>query len=790
MDLTEINNLIASLRAETEKNSISPERIGFLFRMVMDAFSLHGEDQIAHIPADRNLSLNSLVADREDDGMVLSSKEFDDSSILDGHGYGLRKIGDKYHFFSDYLTVRKGMTVVELVIQKYKSVGGVLVLSECNGEIESAVQDGDSGSPYWMINIKDWDKHPQFLVDDIIRCSRWDDTTNDYVSYIGVVENSEAEEEGASQHIYVRIVSGNATPQVGDNLVQFGNEVDTTRQGLIIISTEDGKPNITLYDGLNSADVNLNDKMTARLGNLNGLVKDGKTLSGYGLWTNNLYLGSKAEEVFKELINIGGRNYALGTSTPFTNNISTTASDWQDMRMYFAKGLKAGDVVNVSFDWSAVGANNATINKIKLQFGYGTESTISKYHDGEELLLSTATGTYNCQMTVPDGVTEDTTIHVRLRVFSNSVTSITVSRLMLQKGQGDWQPAPEDALNALAEYKEEVSHEFEVTNQGLSSVQRSVTQLKDGRNLLLATNQGATGWNPSNVYSVDGVKGEYTAFTREVYSSENHHEFLCFDLRPELIQNGKQYLLSFEIYLPEDYGNVDNVTLFTAFASRSYTDVLSYSAYERNNQKAQVGAWVKMEYVITANANGTKDDATSIYISIARVDYNKFQYFYIRNLQMLERTADSSTAVSDDEFLPWRPALEDANNYADLVAEQAKETAIIQTKEDINIGAYAKITDVNGMIDDAKAEIKFTTDSISQSVSDLETDIDGQISGLASEIEQTADSISLKVKELGITSLNYAYGTGTKAKITSLGNISNQSVRVYDVSGLTVGVIF
>ena len=747
MDTSYIDNLISALRAETEKNSISPERVGYIFRLAIDLLSHHAGDQVAHIPDNKTLALNSLT--------------------------------------TDYLTVLKGMTISELVIQEYKSVGGVLVLSACNGEIDSAVQDGDSA--YWMINIKDWDKHSQFRNGDIIRCSRWDDATNEYVSYIGIVDASEAEEEGANQHIYVHLVSGDATPQVGDNLVQFGSTTDTLRQGLIIISTEEGKPNITLYDGLNSADVNMLDKMTARLGNLNGIVKDGKTLSGYGLWTNNLYLGSKAEEVFKELINIGGRNYALGTSTPFTNNISTTASDWQDMRMYFAKGLKAGDVVNVSFDWSAVGANNATINKIKLRFGYGTETSISQYHDGEELLLSTATGTYNCQMAVPDGVTEDTTIHVRLRVFSNSVTSITVSHLMLQKGQGDWQPAPEDALNALAEYKEEISHEFEVTNQGLSSVQRSVTQLKDGsRNLLLATNQGATGWKPSNVYSVCS-EGEYAAFTREVYSSENHHEFLCFDLRPELIQKGKQYLLSFEIYLPEDYGNVDNVTLSTAFASRSFTDVLAYNAHERNNQKAQVGSWVKMEYVLTANASGTKDDATSIYISIARVDYNKFQYFYIRNLQLLERTADSAIAVSDDEFLPWRPALEDANNYADLVAEQAKKTAITQTKEDINIGAYAKKTYVGEMIEVATADIKIEAGKISQSVSDLKTSVDGQISGLESKIEQTASNISLKVKELGVSNLNYAYGTGKKVEITSLANINNQSVNLYDVTGLVGG---
>ncbi|MBR6638745.1 MAG: hypothetical protein IKL35_00100, partial [Muribaculaceae bacterium] len=683
------------------------------------------------------------------------------------------------HAEYDYIVARRGLVLSTLTIEEINSVAGGIVASKAHGEVESVNSyTASDGSTRYVVYLKDVN---MFQFGDLVRFARWDYTNNAYRWAWVPVRGCDT----AKRFINIwasDLTDGMSVPEAGDKLVLMGNTADKTRQGFVYIIDS----GIQCFDGVNTA--SLEGKCRGVFGDLSNITDNGKTLSGYGVWTDNLYLGSKAEEAFKELINVDDRNYALGTSSTFTNNISTTAADWQDMRMYFAKGLKTGDVVNVSFDWSAVGANNATINKIKLQFGYGTEPTISKYHDGEELLLSTATGTYNCQMTVPDGVTEDTTIHVRLRVFSNSVTSITVSRLMLQKGQGDWQPAPEDALNALAEYKEEVSHEFEVTNQGLSSVQRSVTQLKDGsRNLLLATNRGATGWNPSNDYSVDGVKGEYTAFTREVYSSDNHYEFLCFDLRPELIQNGKQYLLSFEIYLPEDYGNVDNVALFTAFASRSYTDVLSYNANERNNQKTQIGSWVKMEYVITANASGTKDDATSIYISIAKVDYNKFQYFYIRNLQMLERTADSSTAVSDDEFLPWRPALEDANNYADLVAEQAKETAIIQTKEDINIGAYAKTTDVDGMIKDAKAEIKFTTDSISQSVSDLETDVNGQISGLESEIKQTADSISLKVKELGITSLNYAYGTGTSAKITSLGNINNQTVQLYEVTGLSGG---
>lgn len=732
----------------------------------------NGDAEFGDVNVRGTAKASHVVADRANDGAVLSSVGFDASAI--GFGYGILKDGFDYRLAIDYLTVRKGMTVAELVIQEYKSVGGVLVLSACNGEIDSAVQDGDSA--YWMINIKDWDKHSQFRNGDIIRCSRWDDATNEYVSYIGVVDASEAEEEVASQHIYVHLVSGDATPQVGDNLVQFGSTTDTLRQGLIIISTEEGKPNITLYDGLNSADVNMLDKMTARLGNLNGIVKDGKTLSGYGLWTNNLYLGSKAEEVFKELINIGGRNYALGTSTPFTNNISTTASDWQDMRMYFAKGLKAGDLVNVSFDWSAVGANNATINKIKLRFGYGTETSISQYHDGEELLLSTATGAYNCQMAVPDGVTEDTTIHVWLRVFSNSVTSITVSHLMLQKGQGDWQPAPEDALNALAEYKEEISHEFEVTNQGLSSVQKSVTSLQTGggRNLLLKTNQGTTNWscitNSQNPPTISDADGGGVAFDYINGNTATSWEIYAFDIRPELIKQGHTYTLTVDVL---EMSTSSGIVFHCQIANPDATGQLipDTSADKPINTDEP---WTKLTFTFTATASGNKDGGQRVRLFVPQNKIGVLTYIEFRNLKLEEgNVATAYTAAPED--------------YADTVAEQAKETAIQQTKDEINIEAYAKTTDVGGMIEVATADIKIEAGKISQSVSDLKTSVDGQISGLESKIEQTASNISLKVKELGVSNLNYAYGTGKKVEITSLANINNQSVYLYDVTGLIGG---
>lgn len=242
-----------------------------------------------------------VIADKENDGAVLSSSDFDGSSALAGTGYGILKEGNSYKMAIDYLTVRKGMTVAELVIQEYKSVGGVLVVSACNGEIEK-VHKWSNGAGY-DVYIKDFEDNPQFVAGDLVRCAQWDSETNSYVGYWVKVVAVPTDADGYKcLNLMASQFPEGVEPQVGDQLVQFGNTSDTSRQGLIIISVENGQPNVTAYDGIDAIDVNLLDKMCARLGDLNGIVKDGKTLTGYGLWTNNLYLSSKkVSDTFTEI---------------------------------------------------------------------------------------------------------------------------------------------------------------------------------------------------------------------------------------------------------------------------------------------------------------------------------------------------------------------------------------------------------------------------------------------------------------------------------------------------------
>lgn len=242
-----------------------------------------------------------VVADKENDGAVLSSKNFDGTSALAGTGYGIMKEGNSYKMAIDYLTVRKGMTVAELVIQEYKSVGGVLVVSACNGEIEKVHKWSNGGG--YDVYIKDFEDNPQFVAGDLVRCAKWDSEANSYVGYWAKVVAVPTDADGYKcLNLMASQFPEGIEPQVGDNLVQFGNTDDTTRQGLILISVENGQPNVTAYDGINAIDVNLLDKMCARLGDLNGIVIDEEELSGYGLWTNNLYLSSKkVSETFDEI---------------------------------------------------------------------------------------------------------------------------------------------------------------------------------------------------------------------------------------------------------------------------------------------------------------------------------------------------------------------------------------------------------------------------------------------------------------------------------------------------------
>ena len=210
---------------------------------------------------------------------VMRSSRFVDGFL--GEGYRLWKAvatGD-WCLTIDRLTVRKMMTIYELVIQKLRSVGGAIVVSAANGRIrEVTCADG-----LYRITFEDTN---QFCPGDLMRCQTYTGASTKY--YWVEVQAV----EGDAVTVPVSEFAG-VLPEAGDEVVLMGNTTDATRQSLLLLSaTEDGQPRSDCYDGVHAR--NLDGCLRVRTGCLDG-ISDSRFPAtnqphGYGLYGSNCYL--------------------------------------------------------------------------------------------------------------------------------------------------------------------------------------------------------------------------------------------------------------------------------------------------------------------------------------------------------------------------------------------------------------------------------------------------------------------------------------------------------------------
>lgn len=183
------------------------------------------------------------------------------------------------HLTIDKLTVRQTMVVLELLIERIRSVGGQIAVSAANGKIkEVEVLEG-----YYRITFE---QDNQFLPHDLVRCQVFANGTikGYWVEVADVDENS----------ILVPVAEFAGTaPSVGDECVLMGNTENTARQNLILISaTEDGQPRIDVMNGVKSK--SFAGCLRARFGNLNGISDTwfpaDKQPQGDGIYCDNAFL--------------------------------------------------------------------------------------------------------------------------------------------------------------------------------------------------------------------------------------------------------------------------------------------------------------------------------------------------------------------------------------------------------------------------------------------------------------------------------------------------------------------
>ena len=181
----------------------------------------------------------------------------------------------------DRLTVRKLMTVYEVLIQKIRAIGGQIIVSAGNGKIKEVQTDEEAGN--YTITFED---ENTFAVGDLVRCQTW---TGANVKHYWV-RVSAATADG----IVVPISEfEGAVPEPGDECVLMGNTDNPLRQNCVsIAATEDGQPRVDVLNGIKEK--NLDECLRARLGNLDGITDDwfpaDNQPHGDGLYSDNVYL--------------------------------------------------------------------------------------------------------------------------------------------------------------------------------------------------------------------------------------------------------------------------------------------------------------------------------------------------------------------------------------------------------------------------------------------------------------------------------------------------------------------
>lgn len=267
------NNLFSSRRSQQEflnkkKTDRAKKKITF-----EEGIGI-GREENGEIDGEGNARLLSAVLLQ-----FLRSPKFVDGLLGEGWQLWLDENG-LANLTVDKLTVRQIMAILELLIERVRSVGGQLCVSAANGKIKAVEEQGD----YYRITFE---QDNTFVAHDLMRCATFKNGTEQHAYWVEIAA-ADANGVTVAKSEFVGV-----TPVAGDECVLMGNTVNALRQNLILISaTEDGQPRIDVYNGVKGK--GFAGSLRTRLGNLDGISDDwfpaDNQPHGDGLYSDNAYL--------------------------------------------------------------------------------------------------------------------------------------------------------------------------------------------------------------------------------------------------------------------------------------------------------------------------------------------------------------------------------------------------------------------------------------------------------------------------------------------------------------------
>ena len=273
------NNLFSARRSLAEhlskkKNDRAKGRITF------EKGASFGTEENAGIDEQGNAELLTLLV-----RTLLKSPDFRGGMTGEGWKIWLEEGLAKMEL--DELTVRRVMHVMELIIDRIRSVGGKICVSAANGKIKTVE---DAGDRYRIT----FEQANTYVAHDLMRCATFRDGKERRGYWVEIIEAEPGLEEGSGYVVVPKSeFTGESRPETGDETVLMGNTENAQRRNLILISAgEDGQPRMDVMDGVKEK--NFTGCLRARLGNLDGIEDDwfplGKQPHGDGLYADNAYL--------------------------------------------------------------------------------------------------------------------------------------------------------------------------------------------------------------------------------------------------------------------------------------------------------------------------------------------------------------------------------------------------------------------------------------------------------------------------------------------------------------------
>lgn len=501
------NNLFLSKKKRDTADQVIRFTLGLEIGENKANINANGDAEVESLTSRSRVKASEVVADS------IHTTDYEQGALM-GTGGAIYQLNGATYAEFDYLTGRKGAIFAELIIQKYRSIGGALVISQANGEIES-VYDYGNGYNIW---IKDDDRSDSLFVNnDLVRCQYWDRGKNKLVYYWTSVSVSEYSQGRYVLTIYKKGMNG-VVPQVGDKIVQMGNTTDKSRQGCILLTTENSMPRMAILDGINSPTLS-DTNYKGIYGSLENFVDPytGKKLSGYGMWGENVHLhgdlilSSTNKSVSDSLKDVGnGRNLLLDTNRgvenwKFNSSLSSTSNNPYTMLEIDYNGAKGMQMLNRSngsatYEMFYYPLRPQFIKKGKtyhLSFdmmqsinhdgGIEFKASLSTTGGGEQLTnivnvvskdINGLWMHYDVEFTaIADGsTTSKQVVYFNINADSRYWNDFAIANLKLEEGvkATEWTSAPEDVEQTMTEFK--------VTTEGLSSrvstTEGKVTQIE------------------------------------------------------------------------------------------------------------------------------------------------------------------------------------------------------------------------------------------------------------------------------------------------------------------------